>query len=440
MLKSNFIILENVNGTVNEKNLDLVLNNDVNREACDFELVSYSDKYDFIKNYITCLNDNKTPVVVNSGLPELIKQNIYNKIKNNYLNNKSDRSKVKKSLGHILCSSGTTSQDGIPKSYFFEIDKSLMNAKAHYDSLNINEELSVLFPLPLSHSFGVVVGILGSFVTASHTYIYDQMPSPVSLVKDVEKYNIDLLYLTPTMVRMILKLKKFIKLKGDGPRFISIGSSPLYKNELLELMDMFKKSEIFFTYGLTEAGPRVATLSCGNFNNKNIALENSNLLPLGKPLVGVEFKFDNNLFIKSDYAYLSDFFDSEDKIDKSLENIYLKGRADYVIISGGVNIYPDEVEALVDNISGVERSCLVGLTSKLYGEVPVLCYVRNDKVDSPSQDMKSIINDTLVKKLPSTHVPHDIIELNNIATTSLGKVMRSKVVSMLKEKDDRKSD
>ncbi len=433
MLKSRFVLLENTLSKVNEQIIDLELNIDIKDSSSEFELISYNNKAKFIKKYVSCLNNKKCPVVINSGIPEETKQIIYEQIKNEH------HHKDGNTLGQILCSSGTTSESGVPKSYFFEISKSIGNARAHYESFNTScKQLNILFPLPLSHSFGIVVGLLGSFVTSSQTYLYEQMPSPVTLIKDTEKYNIDLLYLTPTMARMIIKHKKFIKLKGSGPRFISIGSSLLYKNEIDELMEIFKSSQIFFTYGLTEAGPRVTTLNCGRYGHVNELLEKSNNLPLGEPISGTELKYTDNLYIKSDYAFTNDYFDSEDQIEKSGKQVYLKGRADYVIISGGVNIYPDEIEAIVDKIKGVKRSCIVGVKSKLYGEVPVLCYVAMLEENKNSQELKDLINDTLVKKLPSTHIPHDIIELNNIATTSLGKVMRTKVEGIIKDQDDRK--
>lgn len=414
------------------RSLELKIDNElITKKNSEFEFVSFENKIDFVSRYIDSLNNQKIPVIVNSSIPKTVKKSLFDKLINKHIKTSA--------VGHVLCSSGTTSKNGIPKSYFFSLSQSIANAKAHYDSLNITKKYNILFPLPVTHSFGVVVGVLGSFSICANTYLYEVTPSPTQIAKDIDKYNIDLLYLTPTIARMIIKFKKFIKLKGTGPRKISIGSSPFYKNEVSELMEIFKNAEIYFTYGLTEAGPRVTTLNCGKYSKPNPILLKSNTLPLGKPLRGVELNIKETLFIKSKYAHCNEFFNSEDMIKNECGINYLKGRSDFVIISGGVNIYPNEIEAIVDTIDGIKRSCLIGLKSQLYGEVPVLAFSKNNNTELTSRELSECINAVLIKYLPTSHIPHDIIELNNIETTSLDKVMRVKVANMIKDKNDKQT-
>ena len=125
--------------------------------------LAISHKEDFIKKYFEIKKEGHIPLILNPEIPqkkliELAKEKDSHVLKlddNKVIAFESPI--VDSPAGHILCSSGTTSKSGTQKSFFFSFPKPLKNANAHCESLNIKANKKVLFPLPITHSFGVVV-------------------------------------------------------------------------------------------------------------------------------------------------------------------------------------------------------------------------------------------------------------------------------------------
>ncbi|MAZ48672.1 MAG: hypothetical protein CME65_08910 [Halobacteriovoraceae bacterium] len=361
-----------------------------------------------IQDYVEILNSGEVPIVVNSKLPKLVKEEMILKIKSHFDANE---------LGHILCTSGTTSD---PKSYFFKIENALANAKAHNKSLGLRGGEKVLFPLPITHSFGIVVGILASLDLKSDTYFLEETDSVLEVLNILKKQKFDILYLTPSLLR---QLNRFIKRNSQeliAPRKISIGSSSLLYEDLETIKQAFPESEIFYTYGLTEMGPRVSTFKVDSLRVGRI--------PIGLALDGIEWKVTDRLLIKSPYSaieYQNQFFDSSDKVEKVEENLYITGRLDDIIIYQGININPLEIEQLLKSIN--VDAVVIGATSEMYGEVPIMVL---EESSIPSVDQEKIF-EFLKIKLPESHIPKKIVTIQKFDRTEMGKIQRSKIKSSL---------
>lgn len=412
MLKGQFIYTD---VDKNKTELSVEYSYSQSQSHSEYSALKIKDKLSFIKNYFSLLKVGKSPIVLNPSLPDEIAEKIAIKIR-------SDIQNLTDKMEHILCSSGTTSKNLTPKSFTFKIEQAIANAKAHYQSLEITESLNILFPLPLTHSFGVIVGVWGTLALNAKTYIYEEAPSAMSLLKEAKDNNIDLLYLTPSMARQIIKFKKRLK---DIPeiKYISIGSSMLYEHELFELLQIFPDTQFFYTYGLTEMGPRVSTHKIQKESIKNKVRP----ISIGKPLDRVIMDIrEDKLFIKSDYAArrCQDWYDSNDSAKMNDNNIFLLGRSDQTIIHQGINIYPDEVESVVSEFEDIGAFALIGLPSKVYGEIPVL--VSSNEINE--QELFSFLK----TKIPETHLPKRVITNFSIPKTDLGKIKRAELIEKIK--------
>ena len=98
--------------------------------------------------------------------------------------------------------------------------------------------------------------------------------------------------------------------------------------------------------------------------------------------------------------------------------ISLRGRSTDLIISGGFNIYPREIEEVMLETPGVREAVVVGAAHPVRGEVPI-AYIVTDA----SYDEAALIN-TLGRTLASFKMPHRFIKVDKIPRTALGKVQR----------------
>ncbi|MBK26917.1 MAG: hypothetical protein CME70_23140 [Halobacteriovorax sp.] len=406
MFEANFIFLSNDEVLVNQYSFSL--------ESRDKAVLKQNleIKSSFLDQYINTIKEGNCSLVINPRIPNLAKTAIAKKVE-----------EVQSDLqcGHIVCSSGTTSKISMPKAFYFQIEKVIGNAKAHNRSLNLENNINILFPLPLTHSFGIVVGVWGSLLAKSKTYILNQGFSVSQLFDAIRLYRIDLLYLTPSLVRQIIKFSSRYKKEIISPKKISIGSSSLFYEDIVSLRKLFPDAELYYTYGLTEMGPRVSTYRVED-NDRT-----SGPLPIGEPLEGVSLKGDSELKVSSKYCsriFEGSYYDTQDSIVKIGSEIFLKGRKDDTIIYQGINIYPHEVEALMVNVGGVKEAVLIGSDSILHGQVPIL--VVNGELE-PNE-----IFEHLKQYLPETHIPKKILYVDDFPKTSLGKIRKNLLKSILK--------
>ena len=154
---------------------------------------------------------------------------------------------------------------------------------------------------------------------------------------------------------------------------------------------------------------------------------------VGFPLPGVSVRIENgellvrgpNVFAgywrrpdATAAAFTSDgFFRTGDLATVSVDGYYtLLGRRSDLIISGGFNIYPREIEELLLEQSGVSEAAVVGVTDEIRGEVPVAYLVG----EFAAAELERVCR----KELASFKVPRRFVRVDSIPRTALGKVQK----------------
>ncbi len=106
--------------------------------------------------------------------------------------------------------------------------------------------------------------------------------------------------------------------------------------------------------------------------------------------------------------------------------VTIVGREKDLIISGGYNVYPKEVEILLDTIDFVQESCVIGLPHTDFGEAVTAIIVLKDTNVNIEDDIKYLLD----KKLAKFKHPKKIIYLEEIPRNTMGKVQKN----MLRDK------
>jgi malonyl-CoA/methylmalonyl-CoA synthetase len=102
--------------------------------------------------------------------------------------------------------------------------------------------------------------------------------------------------------------------------------------------------------------------------------------------------------------------------------ICIVGRNKDMIISGGYNVYPKEIELLVDEIPGVKESAVVGVPHRDFGEAVIAVLVPEDMQHLPEE--QAVISE-LKQKIANYKVPKKIIFLEQLPRNTMGKVQKN---------------
>jgi len=109
--------------------------------------------------------------------------------------------------------------------------------------------------------------------------------------------------------------------------------------------------------------------------------------------------------------------------ERSTDGYYtLRGRASDLIISGGFNIYPREIEELLLEQQGVLEAAVCGVPDARRGEVPVAYIVVDDKVDA--KELAAALEEACRKSLASFKVPRAFLRVESLPRNALGKVQK----------------
>ena len=118
-------------------------------------------------------------------------------------------------------------------------------------------------------------------------------------------------------------------------------------------------------------------------------------------------------------AFVDGWFRTGDLAERSADGYFtLRGRRTDLIISGGFNIYPREIEELLSTAPGIREAVVVGVPDERRGELPVAYIVADGTVDKPALEM------LCRRSLASFKVPKAFIRVDALPRTALGKVQK----------------
>ncbi len=293
-----------------------------------------------------------------------------------------------------IFTSGTT---GSPKAVLHEFSSLVQNAHFHARAIGLEKDDFVGSAMSLYFSYSLVAVLLSTLLKGASLYLAppfvlgDALPLPD---------NISLFSTTPLLAK---------KMKAYPFRLMTIGGDVTPPALAKRILEMSPSIELFSTYGLTEAGPRVATY---RIRKDDLDLPT---LPLGEPLSNVKIEIANDHEIKiqtptamlgyfrnpseTETAYQNGWLYTGDLARKEEGEIFFLGRKKRLISIEGKKIYPAEIENLLHTISGVEDAYVMQNYSEIVAFVQTKVKI----------DPKTIIS-RLRKVLPKDNIP-DVFHL-----------------------------
>lgn len=322
---------------------------------------------------------------------------------------------------HIAVIMDTSATSGEYKSVPLRWKQFFAHVQASQQTLGVTEEDNWLMVLPMYHISGLTI-LMRSLYNGTRVTLVDKFDEEQTL-NWIEAGSINMLSLVPTMFKRIVD-----RIRQHHLRVVLV-SGEFIPRSLVETC-LEKKIPIYKSYGMTETTSQSTTFCV----SKNPSKLNS----VGLPLPGATIRILNpdaegigEVLIQSPMVmdgYLEKepvegFINTQDigYVDEE-GYLFILDRRKNIIISGGENIYPQEIENVLYAHPDVAECAIVGMKDEKWGQVPVLFVVS-------SLEDEGIIN-YLSNKLAKYKLPKRIVHLLELPKNATGKILKKNLVEM----------
>jgi long-chain acyl-CoA synthetase len=347
-------------------------------------------------------------------------------------------------VGALIYTSGTT---GLPKGVMLTHRNLLFVAAVSASIRSLTPDDRLYGVLPMSHAVGLSVVLLGSLVSGSTLYLSPRF-DPVAALATLEKERLTVVLGAPGMFSLLAdyaKLKRLKALKFPALRIISSSGAPLQpvvKSQVESLFGMVLHNG----YGVTECSPNIAQAKVGEYRTDTsvgqilpgveIQLVGSDQQPVPDGEVGELWVRGPNV-MKGYYRAPEDtaaainrerWFNTRDLARLENGYLFIVGRTKELIVRFGENVYPAEVEAVLNSHPAVVRSAVVGRTVEgTEGGEEVVAFVQLAP-SSPTSEAE--LAQHAAQHLAPYKRPSRILLVPSMPLTLTGKVAKGELAKM----------
>lgn len=312
-------------------------------------------------------------------------------------------------------------------------------------NMNYGSDDRLTLNVPLFHCFGCVLGVMAC-VNHCVTMVFCETFNPIDVMTSIEEEKCTAVYGVPTMFISMLNHKLFNKFDFSSLRTGIMAGSPCPIKAMEEVVDKMNMKEITIVYGLTEASPGMTQT---RYDEPSIEKKCSSV---GKRLPGVDVVIldpetnepcpDGTVgeFCCKGFNVMKGYYKMPEETAKVIDKngylhsgdlgyrdsegyFYVTGRIKDMIIRGGENIYPKEVEDFLYRCPGIKDVQVVGVPSKKYGEQPGAFIIREDGSNIDEQDVLEFCKG----QIAWYKTPKYIAFVNEFPMNAAGKILKYKM-------------
>ncbi len=348
----------------------------------------------------------------------------------------SDRKPPPDKARFVILTSGTT---GTPKGAQRSSPDGLLAIAALVDKIPFRSRQTMMIAAPLFHSWGFFHFVM-SLPTAS-TMVLRRRFDPEGTLRAVQESRADVLGAVPVMIQRILQLPDETLRRYDlsSLRIVSLSGSALPGELAIEWMDRFGDN-VYNLYGSTEvayatvatpADLRAAPGTAGKpprGTTVRILDEHGRELPggeVGRIFVGNDMSFDgytggggkeviDGLLSSGDVGHID-----------AGGRLFIDGRDDEMIVSGGENVFPREVEDLLADHEGIAEAAVIGVEDAEFGQRLKAFVVRGDGAEVSEAELKAHVK----ANLAAYKTPREIEFLPELPRNATGKILKRELLA-----------
>jgi fatty-acyl-CoA synthase len=352
------------------------------------------------------------------------------------------QSRVKKDdVCNMQYTSGTT---GFPKGVMLTHYNVVNNGKNIGDNMDLSTADRMMIQVPMFHCFGMVLAM-----TACMTHGSTMCPitaySPRKGLDCINREKITAFHGVPTMFIAMLEHENFPKTDFSYMRTGIMAGSPCPVKVMKEVVDKMHMSEICIVYGQTEASP-------GCTMSKTTDSIETRVNTVGRSMFGIDCKIvdpetgedlpDNTdgEFVARGYNIMKGYYKMPEATAAAIDkdgwlhtgdlarrlpdgNYKITGRIKDMIIRGGENIYPKEIEDFIYTYDKVRDVQVIGVPDETYGEEIMACVILKEGQKATEDEIKDFVRLHMAKH----KVPRYVEFVDYFPMNAAGKILKYKM-------------
>ena len=345
--------------------------------------------------------------------------------------------KASKHASIIILTSGTT---GTPKGANRSTPPTLAPVGGILSHVPFKANEVTSLPAPMFHALGYLHATIAMFLGS--TLVLRRKFKPPLVLEDIEKYKVTAMVVVPVMLSRILDSVEKMDKKPDlsSLKIVFVSGSQLgaelasraLKDLGPVIYNMYGSTEIAFA---TIAGPKDLERNAATVGpvvkgvKVKILDDNGNEVPqgdVGRIFVGNAFPFEgytggghkqiiDGLMSSGDVGYFDEY-----------GLLYVSGRDDEMIVSGGENVFPAEVEDLISGHPDVVEATAIGVDDKEWGHRLRAFVVKKDNAEVDEDAIKHYVRDHLARY----KVPREVVFLEELPRNPTGKILKRELREM----------
>lgn len=349
---------------------------------------------------------------------------------------------------NIQYTSGTT---GFPKGVMLTHMNVVNNGQIIGDFMKLTTHDRLCIPVPFFHCFGCVLGTLAA-VTHGTTMVLLEQFDPKKVLQAVQDEKCTGLHGVPTMFIAELNHPDYKKYDTSSLRTGIMAGSPCPIEVMKKVIDDMGASEITICYGQTEASPVITQTTSDDAIEKRVAT-------VGKPHPHVEVKIIDPVtneelpigtpgeLCTRGYHIMKGYYKNEAATHAAIDNegwlhtgdiaildsegyIEITGRIKDMVIRGGENVYPRELEEFLYQHPSIQDVQVVGVPDPKYGEELMAWIIAKDGVTLSAEEIRAYCKG----KISHHKIPRYIEFTESYPMTASGKIQKYLLREMSVEK------
>lgn len=346
--------------------------------------------------------------------------------------------------------SGTT---GFPKGVMLTHYNILNNGKTIGDGMKFTKNDKLCITVPFFHCFGLVLAMMAC-ITHGTMMVPVERYSPVPVMNAISVEKCTAVHGVPTMFIAMLEHAQFNNFDFSSLRTGIMAGSPCPIEVMKKVIDKMNMREIVIVFGQTEASPGCTMTTTSDSIDKRVNT-------VGRAFPGVECKIIDpesgeelpintpGEFCARGYNIMKGYYKMPEATAQAIdkdgwlhtgdlctvdEEGYYKvvGRIKDMIIRGGENIYPKEIEECLYTCDKVSDVQVIGVPSEAYGEEVMACVILKEGEEMTEEEVKEFVGARMAKH----KVPRYVRFVDSFPTNAAGKIqkfkMREEAIEILK--------
>jgi acyl-CoA synthetase (AMP-forming)/AMP-acid ligase II len=319
-----------------------------------------------------------------------------------------------------------------------------------------------ILTVPLYHVAGIQA--MMAAVYGGRTLVIERQFEPTEWMGLVQAERVSRAMMVPTMLKQLIDHPKFKDYDLSSLRVITYGAAPMPLEVIKKAINIFPNVSFINAFGQTETASTITSLSPEDHvitgtTEAEREKKLKRLGSIGKPMPDVEMKIvdENGKELPPDEVgeivargprVMTGYWKDEEKTKKTIDKegwvhtgdmgyrdednyFFLAGRATDLIIRGGENISPEEVENVIYTHPKIDDVAVIGVADEEWGEVPkAICVPKEGCEDCTPEEIMELCR----QKLASYKRPRSVVFVKELPRSSVGKVLKRVLKEQYSEK------